>query len=439
MERNKVLFLANVGSHIDTIEYITRTFHEISDNLIFDCLILDIVDWHTWNSSQRHYSGEGIRRQLSHYEWGFRSPIILNKERESLIRAASVFLIKEAVNLLVTLTDTEYPNWALIQAAKQNGIPSLLIQEGPRPRKHLGNEPNSVNFKRLIYKVAATLIKKYLSFCNSLRDGTFIVKLAGKISGEYRRFQLPPYGDGGAMIMAVASDYYARYYSETLENKPVIKVTGIPRFDGLIKSRDKYLKRQKAAKDKTPSHRILVVSQPALRYGELTKEMQNHNYRSIFMGLNNVAQDLPIQVDLRLHPSDHIEDVIPFFEHVPLKVILHSAEEPVSDVLPDYDLVIGCTSTVLLEALIVGVPVISWQKFIPSPGSFITGLKVPIVKEIDQLTQSLKNILARDIDPISETSLINEVGVLDGHASFRVARICVDLIKNNPLFNVSKI
>ena len=430
----KGLFLINAGSHVETIECIINALEKIPENTITDYLLIDFVGWRAWDATRIPYTGSGIRRQLQPSDWNVDSSKLLNKDIHYLVYAAEEFLAREEINLLVAMTDTEYPNWAFFQAAKKRSLPSLLIQEGPRPRKIVNVFKFSEN-KEKEFHLVKTIISKYSTLLTSYRQGSLGKKLAERISRENRELLALTYGDGGASAMAVPSDYYVEYYRAALKNCPLLKVTGIPRFDNLLESREKFIERQGKEKSSAENKRILIISQPFWRYGELTQEKHFENYRSIFVGLNNIVQELSIEVVLRLHPSDQMQDICPFFENLRLQVTVQSSENPIYKVLPDFDLVIGCTSTVLIEALIVGIPVISWQRNMPSPGSFISNLNILAVYDIEQLIQGVKEIFSTKQNNTSESALVDEIGHLDGAASEKVARLCLNLLKDNVLYN----
>lgn len=425
------MLLSNVGSHVETFNAIVNELVKTPNNVFCDYLLVDMVGWNSWDSVQKPDNGMGKRIQLSPYDFGFVSPQLLKKDRKQLIDSSMVILEKHSVNLLLTLTDTEHPNWGLIQAANIMGIPSLFIQEGPRPRRNIGYLQNQ-NFT-VNTSISKVLLRKTQTLIKSIQNKTLIQKIAPKLSPNYASFDLVnPYGCGGASVVAVPSDYYAKHY-ETLQSPSSIKVVGIPRFDKLARySRCKYLEASSRRERQNNNHKILVVSQPASRYGELTEENHVDNYRSIFAGLSELAKELQIDVIFRLHPSDQTEDANLILKDISIHVTLQTAEPDISDVLPDFDLVIGCTSTTLIEALIVGIPVISWQKHIPTPGSFLTDLEVPTVFDVDQLNQAIREIFIGHVYHVSHSALINECGVLDGQASSRVAKLCLDLIKNAP-------
>jgi hypothetical protein len=177
------------------------------------------------------------------------------------------------------------------------------------------------------------------------------------------------------------------------------------------------------AKEKHVGRYVLFTTQPFARYGVLSQKEQDALYGLAADGLNELARQIPIDVTLRIHPSDRYQDIQALHKNSPAGTSVQSPRKSLAEVLPDYDLVVGFTSTALLEAAAVGLPIIPIKTRHPSPLlKAACGYVATSASELASLSLEALRGTGRGIDRVA---LTDELGRIDGGASQRVADLCM--------------
>lgn len=404
----KILCTASVGSHIDTVHAIERALRNIYPNL--EIVICDVPDFKSsrWNAFKVPYQGLGKRITFDFTYCGITDREVHSKNWNLIQNAALNILNEIKPNIFITILDCLYGEYALLKATKILKIPSLMIQEGPfRP-------PTITNKKQM------TLISVRKSIMHLLNL-------------KYKPL-LPNYGNGGTDKFAVSSEYYAHLFLKSGVSVNKINVTGIPRYDKLLEHRKLYRsKRHERCNSKSMS-KILLLTQPFFAYELCTKSENDKIYTKVVEGLKKLKSDRDFELDIKLHPSD-LDDSIEAFQreklYCNLKNIIHS-DTPLPEILYKYDLVIGFYSGGLLEALALNIPVISFRinKF-ENKYRWFNQAKVLSAKTDDELHQACKVALKNNHVCADRKLLEDEIGIIDGQASNRVAQLCKILYENS--------
>lgn len=204
-------------------------------------------------------------------------------------------------------------------------------------------------------------------------------------------------------------------------------VTGAPRFDKYYGTR--------STRTSSSKRVLIILSDIWIMEGVVTDHMRlsviyKHLKKFIDLAKNNVK----IQFIIRPHDENNIWNQIFFKELGQTGNVTISRSEPLEDILQNVDLVIGCVSTVLIEALIYRVPVISMDTgdFYNSLPLWSYGLsaRVPSFEELDEAMNKIlfsekeKTLAVNNMEKNLRLFNYND----DGRASERVAKALNQII-----------
>lgn len=311
--------------------------------------------------------------------------------------------------LVILANDIGVIEQAIITTANNIRIPTLLVQDGIL--QSAPYEENDIDW--------------------SGKKMSKVKQIIRQIAGLNK---LGVYGLGGCKKFAVMG----AYTEKLLRNKGVpanrIVITGQPRFDDLIHQKEvlhinEIARNAFAGKwDLDISKKwFLYVSQPLVRYRRWTKAEWGYFEEILYEGFNMLSSE--IQMVLKLHPSDVIEPYQNLLTRLPSARLV--GEPNISSVLPYVDGAIVYTSTVSLEALILGKPVIHLAS-IDSPdhyGLVQSGALTRVTTGV-ALAEEFKKILSTEPKTTSmnaEKALLEHVGPMDGKATERVARLALQI------------
>ena len=153
--------------------------------------------------------------------------------------------------------------------------------------------------------------------------------------------------------VCVLSEYVKKSFTAVGRKESEIVVTGNPVFDNLLAVRERVTLRQLS---KSSSPVILWASQPEPKMHPFTGQSGDVLLpRKIESELLKLAQQKPTwQFVFRPHPSENT-----IYESLPANVRISDKLEDLHNLLSQVDLVVTMTSTVGLEAALVGLPVVS--------------------------------------------------------------------------------
>lgn len=159
----------------------------------------------------------------------------------------------------------------------------------------------------------------------------------------------------------------------------IIRIVGHPGFDSLVKRTQPY----------SDANKALFLSQPlSVIYGMKL----GFNEMTTFPMVISACKKAGFRLNVKFHPKET--------ERFRKKYKQFERTGNISDVLSDYKVVIGMNTMGLLQTVLVGMPVISFEPDMVGNDLCITnklGITRPAVNE-DELTERLDNIEAINID-----------------------------------------
>jgi hypothetical protein len=398
----RVAFTASVGSHLDTARYIEGALRSEIDSLA--CTIIDLVGFSRWDAREVPYAGDSERLSFDLAECGVDNPSINSFTWPAVLRGATKLMGRIEPDLLVTMDDSWYDQHALILGAQRAGVPAVLVQEGPFTDGIALGRP----------------ARRRLSLSRSALMESRAVR---RLRGRPLTVRLPSYGRGDASVVLAVSDWYKSRFVEAGVTPHRVQVTGVPRYDAIPRLRQRCLERRLAGSSEDPP-RALLLSQPFVRYKELSETEYSPLAAIARQALAEVADLVGATIEVRMHPSDREHDMDALVGDQ-LKATLVAPTQPLVETLASYDVVVGFTSSGLLEAMAIGVPVvvieapqIAWRT------RFFRDVGLPVATDVATAVRQISGVLASRSSPELPSRLMDEVGVLDGMASKRVARQC---------------
>jgi hypothetical protein len=402
----RVAFTAAVGSHLDTAHQVEGALREGMGDI--GVTVVDLIGFSPWDAHHVPYAGDAARVAFKLQDCGLQNARIDSSTWPRVRDGAAKLLGQIEPDLLITMDDSWYDQHALISAAIDAGVPTVMVQEGPFTD---GIAPAPVGRRWPIFRWSA------------IRDSDLVHRLRRRPSPLH----LPTYGRGGSTeLMAVSGSYKQRFIASGVSPEK-IHVVGVPRYDALPRLRAVHDQRLSNASPDDPP-RILVLSQPFVRYNEITEVEYDVLATIARESLLVVAERTGALVDVRMHPSDREEDMEALVARgLPMRLV--PASEPLVTTLPAYDVVVGFASSGLLEALGVGLPVV----VIESPPIafrtvFFREAGVPVATDVDNAVRFIHAAVMSKAPPDPSPRVADETGVLDGLASRRVAERCRRLL-----------
>lgn len=377
--------------------------------------LLDFVGFRKWNATTIQYHGQAHRIRITPTEWNVESwdpnrTIITQRQWNQFKRGASQLIARIHPDVLFTVDDADFVEWAIIQAAHAAGVPSLMVQDGPRSDVLPDTRPLFTRIKIWSKEQLHTIKRNVLINIPKIR--------------------YPRYGAGGAHYIASVSDFYTALLKKRVcrSTKSII-TTGMPRFDPLYDARRRFNQRRLARKASSPVH-VLVITKPFLAYNSSITVRDNFKFcQKITMTLNLLLQKYPLHVTIRLHPSNDHADIHAYTANLACTPHIQYPDRPVGETLPECDIVVGFASTVLLEAMAIGVPVVCVQT--EKSGCFERRVSLPCADTPDMLYTLCAQEIERGQTDTQQQDILNELGHIDGQASYRVAQLCQDIVQKD--------
>jgi hypothetical protein len=200
------------------------------------------------------------------------------------------------------------------------------------------------------------------------------------------------------------------------------RLTGNPYFD-------RYAGRRRARKG--PVKRVLLLTHPVAQTTALSSDLDPARYATRAAAV--LAGFPKLEVTVRLHPSESVA----YYRNL-LAPLLPAAKivkgGPIVDCLESSDLVVGSFSTVLMEAMLLGLPVAALnfsRDAFPPPFDGRWG--IPLLRTPEELDKLLRDAardpetFRRELCARHEEVLERFAGRVDGHAAERVAEALASL------------
>ncbi|MFC4255548.1 hypothetical protein GRI97_08925 [Altererythrobacter xixiisoli] len=378
-------------------------------------LFIDTQPFNLRTRGKTVYPGQGEVRTVSPEDCGIRNRtgsqtmnLLLSggplAYRRLLRRARS--LLAGPIDALIMCHDRMYIETALLRAARAQGTPTVLLQEGPFCA--IGNARPQANRLRLKAMLAPLLDR------------------SGLLPA------IPDYGLAGHDLVVAASAAYRDRWAAAGVNPAQVALAGVPRFDALHTLRN--------AVPPLPAGdrlELLYLVQPFAAHGKVTVEAAAEALHVIAEGLSTAAGDGAIRLTIRLHPRSSGDDIHRLRETTSIEVVEDEGRRPIEQAIGAAHVVIGHYSTGLLESLVLGRPVL----VVPIPRAafaeqseadkqdWLTRTGLPIARTPQELASGLRHLRSHDgLADIDCVMVAQETGVIDGQATARAARAILHLV-----------
>ena len=400
------------GSVAETLGHVLRGLHE--HGVSTDATLIDLQAFHL-RAPGRMTAPQGARLvRLTPRDVGYATPtrsMTLNLALSGgkvayrrMTRVAGRQLAALAPDVLLCCHDRFYVETAFLAAARHQGIPTVLLQEGP--------------------------------FCviGHGRANTPALRLKNALAPAARALGLAPgmpdYGTAGHTCILAASSRYRDAWAARDVPAGRIRVTGVPRYDGLVTAR----RRREAHKSATvPDGQrmpvIMVLIQPFGAHGKVAARAAEAALRTVGEALAAIMRTRAVDVRVRQHPRSEPADAAPLTAALDAGYTLENAATPFAERAAGIDLAVGFYSSAMLEALAVGVPCtglhVPPQAFAePAEAAKQTRLAemgVPLARGRDDLRMQMERLLDSPDSAPDPGAASAELGPLDGRAAARTA------------------
>jgi hypothetical protein len=325
-----------------------------------------------------------------------------------MIAVARAKLSALRADCLLCCHDRFYIETAFIAAARQLGIPTVFLQEGPFcVIGHTG-----ANAPRLKLKYALAPLARMLG----LTPG------------------MPDYGLAGHDRICAASDAYKQAWLHRGVPAERVRVTGVPRYDPLVQAHARYQNRSRSTSAKVP--KVMVLAQPFGAHGKVDTTSADRAMRTTGVALDRVARSRQVDLRIRTHPRSNSDEILPLTSRLAQTITIETPDQPFPERAVDLDLVVGFYSSAVLEALAIGVPCVCCRlpmHAFAEPGEAakqtrLVELGVPLADTPDRLAAHMDTLLDEPENRPASAMAEHELGPLDGRASERTSRIILDLV-----------
>ena len=397
------------GSVAETLEHVMRGLAEI--DVASEATLIDLQSFHLRAPGRMTPpAGTGLVR-VTPRDVGYATPLssmTLNLAlsggrfaHRRMIRHARRCLADIAPDVLLCCHDRFYIETAFVAAAKQLGIPTVLLQEGPFCVIGHGTA-NSASLR----------VK------NSLAPAARALGLMPN---------MPDYGLAGHDLVLAASEQYRQAWTARGVPAERIRVAGIPRYDVLPAARRNREPAHPGATAQAPV--VMVLIQPFGAHGKVDPQAAQAGLAEVGAALDALAGERPVDIRVRQHPRSEPADAASLTAHLSGNFILEDATTPFPERAQHLDLVVGFYSSAILEALAVGVPCAGmWlpEHSFAEPGEAakqarLAAMSVPFAHDRDALYTTISALLDDPARTPGAAAAESETGPLDGCAGARAA------------------
>jgi len=318
-----------------------------------------------------------------------------------MIGAARAKLAELRPDCLLCCHDRFYIETAFVVAARQLGIPTVFLQEGPFCV--IGHDRATAPALRLKYALAP------------------IARALGLMPG------MPDYGLAGHDRICAASDAYKQAWIARGVPAERIHVTGVPRYDPLREAREQRQQRHHRRSDDAPT--VLVLAQPFGAHGKVAPKAANRAMAVTGNALDRLARTRPVEIRIREHPRAVADDTSALTTPLAGRATTEAPDRPFPARAVDVDLAVGFYSSAILEALAIGVPCVGCRlpdEAFAEPGEAakqarLEALGVPMAGDAAGLAAAMESALSAPRQTPDPSRASPELGPVDGHASARTA------------------
>jgi hypothetical protein len=366
--------------------------------------------WHTQDIHKEIYDSLGLLRKLIEQVTAQFSP--------------DVFLIAD---------DRGQLEVSMIRYFNARKIPVVLLEHGVF---YKDNPEITIGYKLGNYA------KKLSEFCLNLMRP--IRRLLKPQDYYYKLARVNKFGHNGNCLICSYSEMTKERLLKYDIPPSKIRDTGFPHFDRFFRAAQANLNKQSPTSEDN-GLKILLISSGQGIFGRRERAEKFYNF---LLKLVNAMKD-SYKIFLRLKPGERLES---FLNEELLNLIKQSKIEfdnntrSLLDVLPNYNLIMGEPSSVLLEAVIMKKPVILTKYYdsqeqgqIKIPLDFILDDILGILKLTDytQVNEAITAALSEDyINRCSRKLVENERFLfhrLDGKAGYRVAQVILEQVSGKAI------
>jgi hypothetical protein len=334
-------------------------------------------------------------------------------------------LIVVAVNSIVETV--------LMVAGKSKSIPTLYVSHAVFP---------------LLYRRQTKVIQEKLHrlfFRKTMRQLLFFIcsGLGQHIFTILRRSMVTGYDAGmeyATKICANGENEKAALIKQGIDAKK-ITVTGQPRFDVLYSDRWKD-SRGRVFNDfdfSLEDKLILILTQPFFEDGLWSREQRETLVTGLLTEIQTILGCFPI---IKIHPRESVESYKTILDHLGLSTVpVVRLETPLYDLLSASDLVIGVSSTAMLEAMIFDKTVIMANLFNePDHFGFISSGAVLPVNSLEDLPSVVRTAFhdeefMKKMSDARSKFVYNNAYIQDGLAAQRISKLIVQMIEQQHVEN----
>jgi len=321
---------------------------------------IDTDYWYGGNSKKSYqefkYSVRSLPRPSEKNTPWWQTPDILLEANDSL-EDISAF-IEEIIttfnpNCFLIADDYGQLEVFLMQLINQKKVKIVLIEHG------FGNAFNHSSNLLMVDKIKTLLYKSYNLLKNKLLNPKKIRKSID--SSKATKDKLPIVKVFGTNLDTPVCAYSSLTYNNLRNNHKIASerlfLTGYPYFDGLIRMRDSLSRTKSLMRQNNSRPKILFVSTGHGLFGDFVRA--NIYYSYLAKMIRTVSNQFDVY--LRLKPGEILTSFLEnkiLEEFNSLKFTFDDNTVPFTSCVLNYDLVIGESSTTLVESIALWIPVI---------------------------------------------------------------------------------
>ena len=321
---------------------------------------IDTDHWYGGNSKKSYqefkYSVKSLPRPSKKNTPWWQTPDILLEANGSL---EDIFAFMEEIvttfkpNCFLIADDSGQLELFLMQLINQKKVKIVLIEHG------LGNAFNHSSNLLVGEKIKTLLHKSYNLLKNKLLNQKKIRKSID--SSKATKNKLPMVKVFGTNLDTPVCAYSSLTYENLRNNHKIASerlfLTGYPYFDGLIRMRDSLSRTDSLMHQNNNRPKILFVSTGYGRFGDFVRA--NIYYSCLAKMIRRLSNQFDVY--LRLKPGEILTSFLEnkiLEEFSSLKFTFDDNAIPFTSCVLNYDLVIGESSTTLVESIALWIPVI---------------------------------------------------------------------------------
>ncbi|MBN2374048.1 hypothetical protein JXL19_09705 [bacterium] len=309
-----------------------------------------------------------------------------------------------------------------IRRSTLKGTPSLIVQEGLiirddgkdpflKPKKK-GSVPQNTNFLHSIKRA----LRPYHKIKRKIQQRAFPV--------------VKPFGLNGADYIAAIGPLYKQHLINRGISENRLSVTGLPRFDRLWRiavANGRSSDKKNAPNGLRP--KVIYLQNNGFHYGSDLIKVQSE-LRAIDEAARYFGKSIYLKV--RLRPEENLADYTPWWSKTFNYINYMDMHEDLYDVLLGCDFVIASISTTtIIEAMLLGLPVVNYNPNRTDNYSFISSGAVLPSYDRATLIGAVQKILngGEVLERLAEgrKRFITERILFDGQSSSRVAAFILNI------------